>query len=153
MGVSGGFGGFSASLQVDVSTFKESINEGSEFMSDKTILTAGGSDLPEPIRVRLIPMYQAVHYNFFQHLKNPRLSGCNSAQSMAQKVRMLRECWLNTPVLNWLYYLKVRSKTNSRSGKRERSAIPSTTPQNHISRSLSPQSHRPGNRHLCQTFF
>ena len=95
MGVSGGGGGFSASLKVDVNTFKESINEGSKFMSDKTILTAGGPDLPEPIRVRLILMYEAIHYNFFKHLKNPRLSGCDSAQSMAQKgqnvKRMLAE--------------------------------------------------------------
>ena len=83
--MSGGYGGYSASLKVDVNTFKQSIDEGSKFMSDKTILTAGGSDLPEPIRVRLIPMYKAVHYDFFKHLKNPRLSGCDSAQSMAQK--------------------------------------------------------------------
>ena len=54
-------------------------------MSDKTVLTAGGSDLPEPISVRLIPMYKAVHYDFFKHLKNSRLSRCDSAQSMAQK--------------------------------------------------------------------
>ena len=44
-------------------------------MSDKTVLTAGGSDLPEPIRVRLIPMYKAVHYDFFKHLKKFSLVG------------------------------------------------------------------------------
>ena len=85
VGGSGGYGGYSASLKVDVNIFKQSINEGSKFMSDKTVLTAGGSNLPEPIRVRLIPMYKAVHYDFFKHLKNSRLSGCDSTQSMAQK--------------------------------------------------------------------
>ena len=99
MEVSGGYGGYSASLKVDVNTIKDSINERSEFMSDKTILTAGGSDLPEPIRVRLIPMYKAVHYDFFKHLKNSRLSGCDSAQSMAQKSENLERILEEYPKL------------------------------------------------------
>ena len=99
VGVSGGYGGFSGSLKVDVNTFKQSIDEGSKFMSDKTILTVGGSDLPEPIRVRLIPMYQAVHYDFFKHLKNHRLSGCDSAQSMVQKSQNVKKILAEYPNL------------------------------------------------------
>ena len=83
--VSGGREGSSGSLEVNVNTFKQFMKEGSEFMSEKTVLSAGGPDLPEPIRVKLLPIYKAVHYDFFKDLKNSGLSGCDSAQSMAQK--------------------------------------------------------------------
>lgn len=77
MGVSGGYKGFSASLKVDVMKFKQSMKKGSSLSSDKTVLTAGGGDLPEPIKVRLMPIYKAVHIDFFRNLKAPGLSNCN----------------------------------------------------------------------------
>ena len=99
VGVSGGYEGFSASLKVDVNTFKQSIDEGSKFMSDKTVLTSGGSDLPEPIRVQLMPIYKAIHYDFFKHLKNPSLSGCDSAQTMAEKSENVKKILKEYPRL------------------------------------------------------
>ena len=150
VGVSGGYGGFSASLKVDVNTFKQSIDEGSTFMSDKTVLTSGGSDLPEPIRVQLMPIYKAIHYDFFKHPKNPRLSGCDSAQTVAEKSENVKKILKEYPKLKAAGVAE--GNISHRTGKRERSAVPFTTSKNDISRSPLPQCHRPGNSHLCQTF-
>ena len=117
-------------------------------MSDKTILTAGGSDLPEPIRVQLMPMYKAVQYDFFKHLKKPLLLGCDFAQSIEEKSKNVERILKEYPNLKGAKFPE--GKISHKLKVRKEGKI--CDPVN-ISRSLLPQSHRPGNRHLCQTFF
>ena len=53
MSVGGGFGGYSASLSVNVETFKESMNQNTKFGSSKKVYKSGGPDMPSPIRIKL----------------------------------------------------------------------------------------------------
>ena len=45
MSVGGGFGGYSASLSVNVETFKESMNQNTKFGSSKKVYKSGGPDM------------------------------------------------------------------------------------------------------------
>ena len=63
--MSGGYKGFSASLSVDVSTFKESMTKGTSFGENKLVFNLGGADMPEPIGLKLLPIYRAFDATFF----------------------------------------------------------------------------------------
>ena len=62
--------GYSASLQVDVKKFKESMSEKTKFGENKQVLTSGGDDLPEPIGIKLVPIDVALKSTFFSSLGN-----------------------------------------------------------------------------------
>ena len=68
MSGSGGYKGFSASLKVDVSKFKESTTDTTNFTENKVEFTSGGPDMPEPIKLKLMPIDKAVEDSFFSVL-------------------------------------------------------------------------------------
>lgn len=84
MSVGGGFGGYSASLSVNVETFKESMNQNTKFGSSKKVYKSGGPDMPSPIRIKLEPIYNALRAAFFKkHLQQQ--PNCNfNVQSLSQ---------------------------------------------------------------------
>ena len=63
--VGGSYGGAEASLEVNVDQFKESMSEGTKFGEDKVVFTVGGEDLPEPIAIKLVPLYEALKPVYF----------------------------------------------------------------------------------------
>lgn len=84
MSVGGGFGGYSASLSVNVETFKESMNQNTKFGSSKKVYKSGGPDMPSPIRIKLEPIYNALRVAFFKkHLQQH--PNCNfNVQALSQ---------------------------------------------------------------------
>ncbi|XP_078384038.1 uncharacterized protein LOC144666477 [Oculina patagonica] len=67
---SGGYGGFDASLTVDVNKFKESMSDTSKFTENKVEFTSGGDSLPEPIGVKLLPIHSVITDSFFSALED-----------------------------------------------------------------------------------
>ena len=90
MSASGGYGGFSASLQVDLSKFKESTTDTTKFTENTVEFTSGGADMPEPIQLELKPIHNAVEDCFFSDL-DPRYQCENLAQRKGNFKRILRE--------------------------------------------------------------
>lgn len=66
MSASGEYGGFSASLQVDISKFKESTTDTTNFTDNTVEFISGGPDMPEPIKLKLMPIDNAAEDSFFQ---------------------------------------------------------------------------------------
>ena len=62
---SGSYAGFSASLKVDIGKVEESIKSGAKFGSDSVELKSGGPDLPEPIGLKLVPIYETFDAYFY----------------------------------------------------------------------------------------
>lgn len=87
---SGGYGGFSASLQVDLSKFKESTTDTTKFTENTVEFTSGGADMPEPIQLELKPIHNAVEDCFFSDL-DPGYQCENLAQRKGNFKRILRE--------------------------------------------------------------
>ena len=90
MSASGSYGGFSASLQVDISKFKESTADTTKFNEETVKFTSGGPDMPEPIRLKLMPIYNAVEDSFFSVL-DQQYQCKNLAQRKGNFKRVLRE--------------------------------------------------------------
>ena len=85
--VSGGYGGVTGSLTVNTDTFKESMSNSTKFGSNKTVFKSGGPDLPEPIKVKLTPIYKAFKMGLFdQHIKG-NLSRCPFSDSFFSKLK------------------------------------------------------------------
>lgn len=63
-----GFGGFGASLKVNVSKFKKSSTDTAKFTENTVKFTSGGPDMPEPIKLKLMPIHNAVEDSFFSVL-------------------------------------------------------------------------------------
>ena len=66
MSASGQYGGFSASLQVDISKLKESTTDTTNFIENTVEFISGGLDMPEPIKLTLMPIDNAAEDSFFQ---------------------------------------------------------------------------------------
>ena len=66
MSASGEYGGFSASLQVDISKLKESTTDTTNFTDNTVEFISGGPDMPEPIKLKLMPIDNAAEDSFFQ---------------------------------------------------------------------------------------
>lgn len=79
------------------------MKEGSSLSKEKTVLTAGGADMPEPIKVKLMPMYKAIHIDFFNNLKNPALLGCSFAQTIGQKSENVKRILKEYPNLKGVH--------------------------------------------------
>lgn len=91
MSASGGYGGFSASLQVDISKFKESTTDTTNFTENTVEFISGGPDMPEPIKLKLMPIDNAAEDSFFSVLDQKYR--CESlAQRKGNSKRILREC-------------------------------------------------------------
>ena len=68
MSVSEGHGALSSSLKVDVSKFKESTTDTTKFTENTVKFRSGGPDMPEPIKLKLMPIHNAVEESFFSVL-------------------------------------------------------------------------------------
>lgn len=82
---SGEFLGFSSSLKVDMNKFRESMSEGTKFGEHKKVYTSGGPDLPEPIKLKLLPIYLAFDFHFYQALEQEGSSRCGYTLSFLGK--------------------------------------------------------------------
>ncbi|XP_068753813.1 uncharacterized protein [Montipora capricornis] len=87
---SGGYGVFSASLQVDISKFKESTTDTTKFTENTVKFTSGGPDMPEPIKLKLTPIDKAVEDSFFSVLDQQHRCE-NLAQRKGNLKRILQE--------------------------------------------------------------
>ena len=74
--VSGGYMGFKASLKVDMKKFKESMSDKTEFGEHKVSFTSGGVDMPEPIGIRIVPIYEAFDVSFYAKLDHQNSARC-----------------------------------------------------------------------------
>ena len=45
--------------------FREQMTEDTKFGEHKIVLTSGGMDMPEPIGLKLVPVYEAMNSNFY----------------------------------------------------------------------------------------
>ena len=90
MSVSGGYLGFSASLKVDVSKLKESTTDTTEFTENTVKFTSGGPEMPEPIKLKLMPIHNAVEESFFSVL-DQEYQCENLAQRKGNLKRILQE--------------------------------------------------------------
>ena len=87
MSVSGGYKGFSASLSVDVSTFKESMTKGTSFGENKVVFNLGGADMPEPIGLKLFRISRAFDATFFGDLDQQYK--CNNLEQRKSNILQL----------------------------------------------------------------
>jgi len=85
--LSGSYLGYSASLKVDVNAFKESMSEGTKFGENKVVLTSGGPNLPEPIGLKLVPIYEAFDVNFYTVLDKHQSTRCVHSSSLLRTRR------------------------------------------------------------------
>lgn len=87
---SGRYGTYSASLKVDVSKLKKSSTDTAKFTENTMKFTSGGPDMPEPIKLKLMPIHNAVEDGFFSVLD--RKYRCeNLAQRKGNLKRILQE--------------------------------------------------------------
>ncbi|XP_073258586.1 uncharacterized protein [Porites lutea] len=66
--VSGGYGGATGSVSVDVSTFEESEETKKDFGEQQLVYTVGGDSLPEPIQVTLLGIEETLEPKFWSNL-------------------------------------------------------------------------------------
>ncbi|XP_068753240.1 uncharacterized protein [Montipora capricornis] len=92
---SGGYKGFSASLKVDVSKFKESNTNTTNFTENTVKFTSGGPDLPEPIKLTLMPIDKAVEDSFFRVLDQKY-----QCKNLAQRKENFKKIFKEYPHLN-----------------------------------------------------
>ena len=66
--VSGGYGGATGSVSVDVNKFEESEQTNKEFGEQQLIYNIGGDDLPEPIQTELMGIEETLQPKFWSNL-------------------------------------------------------------------------------------
>ena len=74
--------GFRASLKVDMKKFKEAMSESTKFGEHKVVFTSGGRDMPEPIGIKVVPIYEAFDVNFYTTLDHQNSQRCVHSQSL-----------------------------------------------------------------------
>ena len=95
MSGSGGYKGYSASLTVDVSKFKESNTSTTNFTENTVKFTSGGPDMPEPIKLELMPIDKAVEDSFFSVLDQQY-----QCENLAQRKENFKNIFKEYPHLN-----------------------------------------------------
>lgn len=72
--------------------FKEQMTEDTKFGEHKIVLTSGGMDMPEPIGLKLVPVYEAMHTNFYVVEDSRSMSPCQHPDSLlrSQKSNLQR---------------------------------------------------------------
>ena len=78
----GAFNGFSSSLTVNMDKFREQMTEDTKFGENKIVLTSGGVDMPEPIGLKLIPIFEALKSHFYTVSDARSLSACKHTASL-----------------------------------------------------------------------
>lgn len=96
MSPSGSFAGFSGSLTVNMDKFREQMTQEDKFGKHKIVLTSGGMDMPEPIGLKLVPVYEALNKNFYQLAGAGSGSPCKHTESLLRSrkdnlVQILKE--------------------------------------------------------------
>lgn len=87
---SGQYGAYSASLKVDISKLKTSSTDTAKFAENTVKFRSGGPDMPEPIKLKLMPIHNAVEDSFFSVLDQKYRSE-NLAQRKGNLKRILQE--------------------------------------------------------------
>ncbi|XP_020622112.1 uncharacterized protein LOC110059730 [Orbicella faveolata] len=82
LSVSGGYMGYKASLKVDMKKFRESMSENTKFGGHKVVFTSGGPDMPEPIGLKLVPIYEAFDVNFYTVTDGQHSARCVHFESL-----------------------------------------------------------------------
>lgn len=68
--VSGGYGGFTGSVSVDVSVFNEAEESKKQSGEEELTYTIGGDDLPEPIQMELMGIQETLQERFWHNLQD-----------------------------------------------------------------------------------
>ncbi|KAJ7389165.1 hypothetical protein OS493_033251 [Desmophyllum pertusum] len=84
---SGAFQGFTSSLTVNMDKFREQMSEDTKFGENKIVLTSGGMDMPEPIGLKLVPVYEAMNSNFYVVSATRSMSPCKHTDSLLRSRR------------------------------------------------------------------
>jgi len=61
----GAYQDFTSSLSVNMEKFREQMSEDTKFGEHRIVLTSGGMDMPEPIGLKLVPVYEALESYFY----------------------------------------------------------------------------------------
>jgi len=77
-------------LSVDISKFKESPTDTTSFSENKVVFSSGRPDVPEPIKLKLMPIYNAVEDSVFSILDHQYRCE-NLAERKGNLKRILRE--------------------------------------------------------------
>ena len=80
--VSGGYGGATASVSVNIGNFDESEESESEFGEQEVTYTIGGDDLPEPIQLKLISIEETLDEKFWGNLDELKTKSGSPCESM-----------------------------------------------------------------------
>ena len=80
--------GYTASLRVDMNRFRESMSESTKFGKHKVVFTSGGPDMPEPIGLKLVPIYVAFKTTFYTARKKQRSPRCVNSRSILERRTM-----------------------------------------------------------------
>ena len=62
--------------------FRESMSESTKFGEHKVKFSSGGPDLPEPIGLKLVPIYEAFDANFYTTLDEQESTRCAHSQGL-----------------------------------------------------------------------
>ena len=89
MSASGSYLGYSASLSVDVSKFRESMTKGTSFGENKKVFTSGGDNLPEPIALKLLPISRAFDASFYATLDQK--FKCDKSQRKSNVLQLFKK--------------------------------------------------------------
>lgn len=88
MSASGSYLGFSASLEVDVKKFRESMTKETKFGESSYKLISGGDDLPEPIAIKLAPLDVGLKEVFYTSIDASSFTGnCSFTSSVLASKR------------------------------------------------------------------
>lgn len=63
------------------------MSEGTKFGENKVVLTSGGPNLPEPIGLKLVPIYEAFDVNFYTVLDKHQSTRCVHSSSLLRTRR------------------------------------------------------------------
>lgn len=92
--------GFKESLTVDMNKFKESMSDKTEFGEHKVSFTSGGLDMPEPIGIRIIPIYEAFDVSFYTKLDHQNSGrGVHSSELVGTRRERVKKALEENPKL------------------------------------------------------
>lgn len=80
--------GYKASLKVDMKKFRESMSENTKFGEHKVVFSSGGREMPEPIGIKLVPIYEAFDVNFYTTMDHQESSRCVHSLSLVGTRKM-----------------------------------------------------------------
>ena len=88
--MSGGYGGATGSVSVDVNTFEESEETKKDFGEQQLVYTVGGDSLPEPIQVTLLGIEETLEQKFWSNLGDLQKKKSCKRMSLKKLKKFLR---------------------------------------------------------------